>query len=102
VESEDFTGIPSRIIKNFNGNSSSEEMDQDEIQNPQNEESNMDDVTHAEEEIDLGNSKTSKLLKKKQNITELEKLAFVVRAIENECAVVPVGSVKIMPNHQLR
>ena len=34
--------------------------------------------------------------------TELDRLAFVVRAIENDCAVVPVGAVKLSPAHELR
>jgi radial spoke head protein 9 len=33
---------------------------------------------------------------------EVDRLAFVVRAIEIECASLPVGSLKLLPNHELR
>jgi radial spoke head protein 9 len=32
----------------------------------------------------------------------LDRLAFVVRAIENDCSVVPVGAFKLTPSHELR
>ena len=34
--------------------------------------------------------------------TELDKLAYVVRAIENDCSIVPCGAFKITPTHELR
>lgn len=37
-----------------------------------------------------------------QNYTELDRLAFVVRAIETDCAALPVGAVKLTPNHEVR
>ena len=36
------------------------------------------------------------------SFSELDRLAFVVRAIENDCATVPVGSFKLTPAHELR
>ena len=32
---------------------------------------------------------------------EVDRLAYVVRAIEMDCASVPVGSLKLKPNHVL-
>jgi hypothetical protein len=32
-----------------------------------------------------------------EDVTELERLAWVVRKIENDCAAVPVGAFKITP-----
>jgi len=37
-----------------------------------------------------------------KNFTELDRLAFVVRAIENDCALAPVGAFKLTPTHELR
>lgn len=34
--------------------------------------------------------------------TELDRLAYVVRAIENDCAVIPCGAFKLTPTHELR
>lgn len=44
-----------------------------------------------------------KILKKKKvppkNFTELDRLAYVVRVIENDCAVTPVGAFRLTPTH---
>lgn len=37
-----------------------------------------------------------------KNMTELDRLSYVVMAIENDCQVVPVGSVKLTPLHEVR
>lgn len=101
IEYEDFTGEPDRVLikikpkktkKNPEVKNESIEIADDENEN----------VNPEEEEVDIGEKKRKHNKKNKQTITELERLSFVVRAIENECAIVPVGSVKIMPNHQLR
>lgn len=39
---------------------------------------------------------------KGKNITELDRLAFVVNEIERQCHLVPEGSVKLTPLHELR
>ena len=39
---------------------------------------------------------------KKKNMTETDRLSFVVRAIDRDCAVVPVGGFKMMPINELR
>jgi len=37
-----------------------------------------------------------------KNFTELDRLAYAVRAIDIDCSVVPVGSFRLTPNHELR
>ena len=38
----------------------------------------------------------------KRNLTELNRLAVVVHAIENDCHLCPLGSFKMTPRHELR
>ena len=37
-----------------------------------------------------------------KNFTELDRLAYVVRSIDNDCALAPVGAFKLTPTHELR
>jgi len=37
-----------------------------------------------------------------KNFYELDRLAYIVRAIETECQVIPIGAYKLTPNHELR
>jgi radial spoke head protein 9 len=37
-----------------------------------------------------------------KNFTELDRLSFTVRAIENDCQLVPIGSIKLTPKHEVR
>lgn len=39
---------------------------------------------------------------KPKNFTELDRLAFVVRKIDHDCALAPVGAFKLTPTHELR
>ena len=55
--------------------------------------SNFDEETE-------GDSFKPKLRKK--NMTETDRLSFVVRAIDRDCSVVPVGGFKMMPINELR
>ena len=34
-----------------------------------------------------------------KDLTELDRLAYVVFAIENDCSIAPVGSFKMTPTH---
>lgn len=36
------------------------------------------------------------------NFKEIDRLAYVVRSIENDCAIAPVGTFKLTPTHELR
>jgi len=33
---------------------------------------------------------------------EIDRLAYVIRAIENDCSIVPCGAFKLTPTHELR
>lgn len=37
-----------------------------------------------------------------KNVTELDRLAYVIRTIEYECQILPVGSYKLTPTKELR
>lgn len=37
-----------------------------------------------------------------KNFTELDRLAYTVRAIETDCSLVPIGAFKLTPSHELR
>lgn len=37
-----------------------------------------------------------------KNFIELDRLAYVVRAIDNDCATLPIGALKLSPLHELR
>ena len=52
------------------------------------------------EEENEGDSFKPKIRKK--NMTETDRLSFVVRAIDRDCCVVPVGGFKMMPINELR
>ena len=54
----------------------------------------------AEEESEGGDSFKPK--PRKKNMTETDRLSYVVRAIDRDCAVVPVGGYKMMPINELR
>lgn len=101
IEFEDFIGEPERVLMKIPPKKTEKE-DEEKEEMPEMPEEELSAVNPEDEEVDIGETRPKHEKKKKQNITELERLSFVVRAIENECAVVPVGAVKIMPNHQLR
>ena len=52
-----------------------------------------------EKNIEKGNFKP---ILKKKNLTESDRLSFVVRTIENDTAVVPVGAFKMLPIKEMR
>lgn len=33
---------------------------------------------------------------------EIDRLAYIVRAIENDCSAIPIGALKMLPTHELR
>ncbi|EGR29932.1 radial spoke head protein, putative [Ichthyophthirius multifiliis] len=39
---------------------------------------------------------------KPKPFTESDRLAYIIRAIENDCSLVPVGALKLTPSHELR
>lgn len=85
-----FVGDPAKILVNVEGEGGQEEGQANE------EGSGEPKVEKVEEEDD----EVKKIPKK--NFTELNRLAHVVRAIENDCQCVPKGSYRMTPEHELR
>lgn len=87
-----FSGDPIKIIKNL------------EAPEGEGEENAAAKEGEGEGEDDLADSTSEDDAVKvpPKNFTELDRLAFVVRAIENDCQIVPLGSVKLTPKHEVR
>jgi radial spoke head protein 9 len=63
-------------------------------------EEDLEEPPAAEEEKDsLASTKEEKIPPK--DFTELDRLAYIVRAIDHETAVVPRGAFKLTPEHEL-
>lgn len=60
--------------------------------NPENPEKKLLEDTDDEKELKVP----------PKNFTELDRLAYVVRAIDVDCSIVPVGAFRLTPNHELR
>ena len=58
-----------------------------------------DNYSNLDEEL-VGDSFKPKI--KKKNMTETDRLSIVVRAIDRDCQVVPVGGFKMLPINELR
>lgn len=81
-----FTGKHETLIE--------EAKEEEDPQQQQNADGNVPSINPDEEEFVI------KVPKK--NFTELDRLSFVVRAIEIDCAALPIGAVKLSPTHELR
>jgi hypothetical protein len=57
-------------------------------------------VKNQENLSDLSEEEEIKIPPK--DLTELDRLTFVVYAIENDCSIAPVGAFKMTPTHQVR
>lgn len=90
-----FTGDSAKILENLETPAGEGEGDQ---QQEENEEGEGDDKN---KDIDT-ESEDDEVKVPPKNLTELDRLAFVVKAIENDCQVVPVGSIKLTPLHEVR
>jgi len=92
-----FLGEPSKLLNQKEG----EENAEDEPAEPE----------PAEDEEGEGNEEKAKnsdesedeeIKVPKRNLTELNRLAVVVNAIENDCQICPVGAFKMTSKHELR
>lgn len=91
-----FTGNSALILENLE--SPAGEGEGDDAKNVKNDEGEGDaNAKDVDTESDDDEIKVPP-----KNLTELDRLAFVVKAIENDCQVVPVGSVKLTPLHEVR
>ena len=91
-----FSGDPTKILENLEAPAG--EGDAEAAQ-----EENQDEAEGGDNGQDLDTSSEDDEIKvPPKNLTELDRLAFVVKAIENDCQVVPVGSIKLTPLHEVR
>lgn len=91
-----FTGDPKTILVKVEKEEDEEDAAEAEPAGEDGEEGeegklNLSDVTE-EEEVKIP----------PKNLTELDRLSYVVNAIENDCQLVPVGSIKMTPMHEVR
>ena len=88
-----FSGEPGEIIKQYVDPDAPEEMEKQADEKPQN-----------PDPLDISDSEDNKVItvEKKENFTELDKLAFTVRAIDFETSIFPQGAIKLIPIHELR
>lgn len=89
-----FLGEPARFLSGKSPEEGEEEepVKEEEAEDEEGEHKAKDSDETEEEEIKIP----------KKNLTELDRLATVVMAIENDCQICPVGSFRMTPEHQLR
>lgn len=89
-----FSGESAKILESLEAPGGEGEGDEKPAETPEGEgEENKDlDTESEDDEIKIP----------PKNLTELDRLAFVVLAIENDCQIVPIGSVKLTPLHEVR
>ena len=79
-----FSGDPNQILVNIQGEEGQENKEAE--QKKENEDSDEEDKV--------------KIVPK--NFTELDRLSYTIRAIENDCQIVPVGGFRMCELHELR
>lgn len=89
-----FSGEPAKILENLEAPAEGEgdEKPDDNANEGEGEENKDLDTESEDDEIKIP----------PKNLTELDRLAFVVLAIENDCQIVPIGSIKLTPLHEVR
>jgi len=87
-----FTGNPETILYN-------KKADGEEGENAPAEEAKQEVDSLADSE-DLEEAKNRRV--PPDVFKEIDRLAYVVRAIENDCSIVPCGAFKLTPTHELR
>lgn len=71
-----------------------------EVENPEEEGEKQEE--NPEEKVEDLDEDEIEVKKKPKNFTELDRLAYVVRAVDNDCSCVPIGSFKLTPTHEIR
>lgn len=91
-----FLGEPSKLLNQKEG----EEEAQEEapVEDPIDDE----DADGEQKAKNSDESEDEEIKVPKRNLTELNRLAVVVNAIENDCQICPVGAFKMTPKHELR
>lgn len=89
-----FTGNPAKLL---NGQEPGEEGEEEPPKEEEEEEEGAEPKAKDSDE-----SEEEEIKVPKKNLTELDRLATVVLAIENDCQLCPLGAFKMTPEHQLR
>jgi len=89
-----FTGRPEEILINVTGE------DEEQQEAPRGEEEEVKENENRDPLADTDDEAEIKVPPK--NFTELDRLAYVVRAIDIDCTALPVGALKLSPTHELR
>lgn len=90
----EFEGNPEKIIWEMEKQEEAEEQTSEKNENGENEEINLDET------ISDSSEEKQKIIQISQ-MREVDRLAYIIRAIEMECAVVPLGSFKLSTSHEL-
>jgi radial spoke head protein 9 len=85
-----FVGDPAKILVNVEGEGEPQEGQQNEEATGENKPEKVEDEDDEVKKVP------------KKNFTELNRLAYVVRAIEHDSQCVPRGSYRMTPEHELR
>ena len=95
-----FLGEPNKLLNKKEGEAEGEEEPVQEEAPADEEEEGEGDANKKAKDSDESEEEEIKV--PKRTLTELNRLAIVVNAIENDCHMCPVGSFKITPQHELR
>lgn len=90
-------GEPQKLLNKKEGE------EEEEAQPPAEEENEEEEGEGAQKKAkDSDESEEEEIKVPKRNLTEANRLAVVVNAIENDCHICPVGAFKMTPQHELR
>lgn len=91
-----FSGDPNKILENLESPAA-----EGEGEAAKHDEGNEGEGGENAKDIDT-ESEDDEIKIPPKNMTELDRLTFVVLAIENDCQIVPIGSIKLTPLHEVR
>lgn len=96
VHFNQFTGEPGEILKQY--------VDPDAVQDPDLIKPDDTNKPQNPDPLDISDSEDNKVVveEKRENFTELDRLAFVVRLIDHDTSIFPQGAIKLIPIHELR
>lgn len=92
-----FLGEPNKLLNAKEG-----DAEEPAEEAPKDEEEGEGEDGAAKKAKDSDESEEEEIKVPKRNLTELNRLAVVVHAIENDCQLCPQGAFKMTPRHELR
>lgn len=93
-----FLGEPNKLLNQKEGEGEGDEP----AEEPPVEEEENEEGEGEKKAKDSDESEEEEIKVPKRNLTELNRLAVVVHAIENDCHLCPMGAYKMTPRHELR